>query len=59
MYEDGPFVVLDSLESIDADRITALLDYVADYAPYLVVALLPEDADVVDIDHERIPAETF
>lgn len=53
LYEDLPFVILDSLEAIDAQRIAALLDYVRDYAGYLVVALLPEDAEYVE-DYERI-----
>lgn len=53
LYEDLPFVILDSLEAIDARRIAALLEYVRDYAGYLVVALLPEDAAYVE-DYERI-----
>ncbi len=51
VYEDLPFVLLDSLEAIDADRIGTLVDYFADYAEYTVVALLPEDAAAVDADH--------
>jgi len=47
-------MVLDSLEAIDADRIAALVDYFADYAPFLVVALLPEDAQALDDDYERV-----
>ena len=52
-----PFVLLDSLEAIDADRIAALVDYFADHAPYLVVALLPEDAAALSDDYDRIPAD--
>lgn len=49
-----PIMVLDSLEAIDADRIASLVDYFADYAPYLIVALLPEDARALDDDYERV-----
>ena len=39
-----PFVILDSLEAIDAKRIASVVDYFRDQAEYLVAALLPEDA---------------
>jgi len=54
VYEEVPFILLDSLEAIDADRIAALVDYVREYADYLVVALLPEDAAALDDDYHRI-----
>uniref|UniRef100_UPI0037427740 hypothetical protein n=1 Tax=Halomarina oriensis TaxID=671145 RepID=UPI0037427740 len=53
-HETLPFVLLDSLEAIDADRLADLVEYVADYAPYLVVALLEEDAQALDDDYTRI-----
>jgi DNA repair ATPase RecN len=49
-----PFLLLDSLEAIDSERIADLIDYVAEYADYTVVALLPEDAAAVDGDHQQI-----
>jgi DNA repair exonuclease SbcCD ATPase subunit len=49
-----PFMLLDSLEAVDSDRIAALVDYLADHAPYLVVALLPEDADALDDEYNQI-----
>ncbi|WP_424020048.1 archaea-specific SMC-related protein (plasmid) [Halorientalis pallida] len=52
--ETVPFVVLDSLEAIDGDRIGRLLEYFADHTRYLVVALLEADAAAVDDSHERI-----
>jgi len=52
--ETVPFVVLDSLEAIDGDRIGRLLEYFADHTRYLVVALLDADAAAVDDSHERI-----
>lgn len=54
VYEDVPFILLDSLEAIDAQRIDTLVDYLTDYAEYLVVTLLPEDAAEVETPHQRI-----
>ncbi|WP_101298430.1 archaea-specific SMC-related protein [Halegenticoccus soli] len=54
VYETVPFILLDSLEAIDSDRIAALLEYIDDYADYLVVALLPEDASAISQEHERV-----
>jgi uncharacterized protein YhaN len=54
VYEEVPFMLLDSLEAIDADRIARLIEYLRDYAPNLVVALLDSDAAAVDEDYERI-----
>jgi peptidoglycan hydrolase CwlO-like protein len=51
VHEQLPFVLLDSLEAIDADRIAALVEHVAAHAEYTVAALLPEDAAAVDADH--------
>ena len=44
VYEDVPFIVLDSLEAIDSDRIARVVEHFRDHADYLVAALLPEDA---------------
>lgn len=44
VYEEVPFMLLDSLEAIDSDRIAKLVDYFKRYPDYLVAALLPEDA---------------
>lgn len=54
VYEMLPFMLLDSLEAIDADRIAALVEYFSDYAEHLVVALLLEDAAALDDDHRRL-----
>ncbi|WP_435197416.1 archaea-specific SMC-related protein [Natronomonas sp. EA1] len=54
VYETVPFMLLDSLEAIDADRIAALVDYLTEYTEYLLVALLPEDAAALDDDYQRI-----
>ena len=54
VYETVPFVLLDSLEAIDSERIAALVDYLDDYAGYLLVALLPEDAAALDDGYERV-----
>ncbi|PSP82468.1 chromosome segregation protein SMC [Halobacteriales archaeon QS_1_68_17] len=54
VYEEVPFLLLDSLEAIDSDRIATLIDYVRDYSQYVVVALLPEDARALDGEYHRI-----
>lgn len=59
VYETVPMMLLDSLEAIDSERIGALIEYIAEYAPYLVVALLPEDAEPLDEEYERIPANAL
>jgi len=54
VYETVPFMLLDSLEAIDSTRIAALIEYVADYAEFLVAALLPEDAQALDDTYSRV-----
>ncbi|WP_435157573.1 archaea-specific SMC-related protein [Haladaptatus sp. DFWS20] len=54
VYDRVPFILLDSLEAIDSDRIAALVDYFSEYAGYLVAALLPEDAAALDDEYERV-----
>ena len=54
VFETVPFVLMDSLEAIDSDRVAALVEYVADHAEFLVVALLPEDAAAVDRVDNRV-----
>ncbi|MUW15449.1 chromosome segregation protein SMC [Halorubrum sp. CBA1125] len=44
VHETVPFIILDSLEAIDSDRIARVVDYFREYTDYLVAALLPEDA---------------
>ncbi|WP_332900305.1 archaea-specific SMC-related protein [Haladaptatus sp. CMSO5] len=54
VHETVSFMLLDSLEAIDSERIASLLEYLDDYSEYLVVALLPEDAAAVSDDYQRI-----
>lgn len=54
VYEEIPFILLDSLEAIDADRIAKLIEYLQDFADYLVAALLVEDADALTDEYRRI-----
>jgi len=54
VYEDVLFMMLDSLEAIDSERITTLVEYFSEYADYLVVALLPEDAAALNDDYQRV-----
>lgn len=54
VYETLPFMLLDSLEAVDSERIARLVEYFHEYAPYLVIALLPEDAAALDNEYRRI-----
>jgi predicted nucleic acid-binding Zn-ribbon protein len=54
VYEELPFILLDSLEAIDSNRIAALVEYLREYTGYLLVALLPEDAAALSDDYERV-----
>jgi septal ring factor EnvC (AmiA/AmiB activator) len=54
VHEHVPFMLLDSLEALDSERIAALVEYLEQYAPYIVVALLPEDAAALDEKYTRI-----
>ena len=54
VHETVPFVLLDSLEAIDSDRIARVVDYFRDNADYLVAALLPEDAAALPDDYAYV-----
>ena len=54
LHESLPFVVIDSLEALDSDRIAALVEYFGEYAEYLIVALLPEDAAALGDEYQRV-----
>jgi DNA repair exonuclease SbcCD ATPase subunit len=54
VHETVPFILLDSLEAIDSQRIATLIDYLQEYVEYLVVALLPEDAAAIDTEYHRV-----
>lgn len=53
-HETVPFMLLDSLEAIDSERIATLVSYLADYTEHLIVALLPEDARALPKEYTRI-----
>lgn len=55
--ERVPFLLLDSLEAIDAERIEVVLEYFAEHATYLLVALLPEDAEPITGEHARLSSD--
>jgi chromosome segregation ATPase len=54
VHKEVPFILLDSLEAIDSERIASLVDYMQEYAEYLVVALLPEDSAALGDEYERV-----
>ncbi|MDS0474855.1 archaea-specific SMC-related protein [Natrinema sp. 1APR25-10V2] len=54
VHEAVPFMLLDSLEAIDANRIAELVDYFEDHVDCLVVALLREDAEALSDDYTYV-----
>jgi len=54
VQEEIPFMLLDSLEAIDSDRIGKLIEYFEEYPDYLVAALLEEDAEAASDEYARI-----
>lgn len=54
VHEAVPFMLLDSLEAIDSNRLADLVTYLSEYCRYLVVALLPEDAQALPEEYARI-----
>ena len=54
VHEEVSFMLLDSVEAIDAPRIAELVDYFQAHTDYFVVALLEEDAQALDDDYQRV-----
>ncbi|MCU4741357.1 archaea-specific SMC-related protein [Natronoglomus mannanivorans] len=54
VHDVVPFMLLDSLEAIDSNRIAELVEYFEQYVDCLVVALLPEDADALAESHNYV-----
>lgn len=54
VHETVPFMLLDSLEAIDSERIGTLVSYLQEYTEYLIVALLPEDARALPDEYARV-----
>ena len=54
VHEVVPFIILDSLEAIDSDRIARVVEYFGTHADYLVTALLPEDAQALPEEYAYI-----
>ena len=44
VHEEVPFMLLDSLEMIDGERLAALASYLDEFVPYLILVLLPDHA---------------
>lgn len=52
-----PFMILDSVEAIDANRLVDLISHFKEHVPFLTVALLPEDAAEFPAGIDRITAD--
>lgn len=59
--DEVPFLLLDSIEEFDTQRIDRLLTYVRETVDvqHVVTALLPEDAEGVGAEDTEITADTF
>ena len=49
-----PVVVIDAVETLDAERIRGLLTYFEQHADYVVAAVIPEEADELNDAYPRI-----
>jgi len=54
VYEEVPFMLLDSLEALDSSRIARLVEYFETEAENLVIALLADDAEALDAKYTRV-----
>jgi DNA repair exonuclease SbcCD ATPase subunit len=54
VYKDLPLMLIDSVESIDSDRIAALVEHFSQYSDHLVIALLEDDADALPEHYQYI-----
>ncbi len=54
VHQEAPFLLLDSLEAIDASRIARLIRYLEEHTEFLVVALLSEDAAALPEEYDYI-----
>ena len=57
--ESVPFLLLDSVEAIDADRLVSLTELLLDHTTFLLVALLPEDAAAFADDYVVLTPEQW
>ncbi|MBP1986840.1 archaea-specific SMC-related protein [Halolamina salifodinae] len=55
--ESVPFLLLDSVEAVDSQRLVELVEYFAEHAVFLNVALLPEDASAFSDAYDRVTAD--
>lgn len=55
--EQIPFVLLDSVESIDADRLSILFEHIRQEVPFVLAAVLPEEAESIQDEFEQVSAD--
>jgi hypothetical protein len=54
VHEELPFMLLDSLSALDANRVADLLDYFEDHVSYLVAAVLPEVSEKIGDEYSTV-----
>ena len=55
--DEVPFLIIDSVEAFDANRLVDLVEYISDATEFCTVALLPEDAAAFSDDYDRVTAD--
>jgi DNA repair exonuclease SbcCD ATPase subunit len=54
-----PFVLLDSVEAIDAERLSTILEYLGEHVTFLLAAVLPEEAAALPAEYTRVSASAL
>jgi chromosome segregation ATPase len=57
--DELPIIIVDAVEMLDAARIEGLLDYFSQYADYVVMAVLPEEAKELEDAYPTISTSSF
>lgn len=57
--DELPIVVVDAVEMLDADRIEGLLDYFSQYADYVVMSVLPEEASELEDTYTTVSTSSL
>jgi len=57
--DELPIVVVDAVEMLDAERIEGLLEYFSQYADYVVMAVLPEEAKELEDTYTTISTSSL
>lgn len=57
--DELPIIIVDAVEMLDAERIEGLLEYFSQYADYVIMAVLPEEAKELEDTYPTISTSSF